>query len=223
MFRSMEATYTEVTREVITLLYLHHDDDHKNDHYHEYISRITMMIILGIEMMITLVLTTRWPPPPCPTWKRWSRSLSNEPRIFVRNQPRPGDLLVIVTNRIVVLSVMAVMFKSFQKTLGSSQGNNPEQANSDFSWERIVMLLVMFALLVSFSSMPQIFEGNWTWPGERWSGLVGDLAVEAGDDFDLGDAVLIVFGGRTYFFGAGCQAIVVRGKTCSGCIRTWPQ
>ena len=53
-----------------------------------------MMIILGIEMMITLVLTTRWPPPPCPTWKRWSRSLSNEPRIFVRNQPRPGVFLV---------------------------------------------------------------------------------------------------------------------------------
>ena len=62
MFRSMEATYTEVTREVRArdiLLYLHHDDDHKNDHYHDYISRITMMIILGIEMMITLVLTTR--------------------------------------------------------------------------------------------------------------------------------------------------------------------
>ena len=56
MFRSMEATYTEVTREVRArdiLLYLHHDDDHKNDHYHDYISRITMMIILGIEMMIT--------------------------------------------------------------------------------------------------------------------------------------------------------------------------
>ena len=41
----------------------------------------------------------------------------------------------IVTNRIVVLSVMPVMFKSFQKTLGSSQGNNPEQANSDLSGE----------------------------------------------------------------------------------------
>ena len=97
MFRSMEATYTEVTREVRArdiLLYLHHDDDHKNDHYHDYISRITMMIILGIEMMITLVLTTRWPPPPCPTWKRWSRSLSNEPRIFARNRLRPGVLLV---------------------------------------------------------------------------------------------------------------------------------
>ena len=97
MFRSMEATYTEVTREVRVrdiLLYLHHDDDHKNDHYHDYISRITMMIILGIEMMITLVLTTRWPRPPCPTWKRWSRSLSNEPRIFARNWLRPGVLLV---------------------------------------------------------------------------------------------------------------------------------
>ena len=60
------------------------------------------------------------------------------------------------------------------------------------------MLLVMFALLVSFFSMPQIFEGNWTQTGERWSGLVGDLAVESGDDFDKGDPVLIVFGGRFY-------------------------
>ena len=69
---------------------------------------------------------------------------------------------MIVTNRIVVLSVMPVMFKSFQKTLGSSQGNNPEQANSDLSGEKILMLLVMFVLLVSFSSKPQTFEGNWT-------------------------------------------------------------
>ena len=113
MFRSMEATYTEVTREVRArdiLLYLHHDDDHKNDHYHDYISRITMMIILGIEMMITLVLTTRWPPPPCPTWKRWSRSLSNEPRIFVRNQPRPGDLFVMVIIVVMMMMVVVVIY-----------------------------------------------------------------------------------------------------------------
>ena len=69
---------------------------------------------------------------------------------------------MIVTNRIVVLSVIAVMFKSFQKTLGSSQGNNPEQANSDLSGEKILMLLVMFVLLVSFSSKPQTFVRNWT-------------------------------------------------------------
>ena len=61
---------------------------------------------------------------------------------------------MIVTNRIVVLSVMPVMFKSFQKTFGSSQGNNPEQANSDLSGENILMLLVMLVLLVSFSSKP---------------------------------------------------------------------
>ena len=69
---------------------------------------------------------------------------------------------MIVTNRKVVLSVMPVMFKSFQKTLGSSQGNNPEQANSDLSGEKILMLLVMFVLLVSFSSKPQTFVRNWT-------------------------------------------------------------
>ena len=85
------------------------------------------------------------------------------------------------------------------------------------------MLLVLFVLLVSFSCNPQTFVRNWTLPGERWSDLVVDLAVESGDDFDKGDAVLIVFGGRMYFFGPGCQAIVLKGKTCSGCIRIRPQ
>ena len=74
------------------------------------------------------------------------------------------------------------------------------------------MLLVMFALLVSFSCNPQTFVRNWTSPGERWSGLVVDLAVEFGDDFEPGDALLMVFGGRMYFFGACCQVISCQGK-----------
>ena len=120
-------------------------------------------------------------------------SFSSKPQTFVRNWTptrwsfNEGDDCGFVGH--------ACDVQVFPNNLGSSQGKDPDQANRVLSGEKILMLLVMFVLLVSFSSKPQTFEGNWTWPGERWSGLVGDLAVEPGDDFDLGDAVLIVFGG----------------------------